>query len=198
MLTSYDLFHLARYLKLPIEEVVNSYLVPVDITGIGYPFFMLKTKPHGEACVFYKDGCTVQGAKPLPCRLYPLNIEPGTHEGLSYCIVSQRQHHYTGETHRVADWMAENLTPDDRRYMVGWFDMAVEQGRAIRRIKEKSQNEKEFEPFMVKLLWLMYFFYDPLDDFWPQYERNMALLEKLLNSTGGGFGHVSPKVGPVP
>jgi Fe-S-cluster containining protein len=180
VLTTYDLFHLARYLKRSIEDVVNDYIVSVDVYGIGYPFFMLKTKPHGNICVFYKDGCSVQNAKPLTCKLYPLNIEPGPHDGLNYCIVSKKQHHYTGETHRVADWMAENLTPDDRRFMIGWFKQALEHGRAIRQIKKIGESEEEFEQLMVSLLWLMYFCYVPQEDFWPQYERNMALLDKLL------------------
>jgi Fe-S-cluster containining protein len=182
MLTTYDLFYLARYLNRGIDDVVNDHIALVDFCGVGYPFFMLKTKAHGNACVFYKDGCSVQNAKPLACRLYPLNIEPGPHDGLNYCLVSRKQHHYTGETHRVADWMAENLSQDDRRFMIGWFTQAVEHGRAIRRIKKKAENEEEFEDFMVRVLWLMYFNYEPQDDFWPQYERNMALLSKLLKT----------------
>jgi Fe-S-cluster containining protein len=186
MLTTFDLFHLARFLKRPIEEVVNDYIVPVDIFGVGYPFFTLKTKPHGDVCVFYKGGCSVQEAKPLPCRLYPLNIEPGPHDGLSYCLVSQKQHHYTGEAHRVAGWMAENLAPDDRRFMVDWFVRALEHGRLIRKIKANAESRDEFEPLMASVLWLMYFCYKPQDGFWPQYERNMALLDKLLNTHAGG------------
>jgi Fe-S-cluster containining protein len=180
MLTTYDLFHLARYLNRAIEEVMNDYIVLVYMCGVGYPFLTIKTKPHGDVCVFYKNGCSVQNAKPLACKLYPLNIEPGPHDGLNYCLVSRKTHHYTGETRRVADWMAENLTSDDRRFMIGWFSQAVEHGRAIRRIKKKAESEEEYKQFMLSVLWLMYFCFNPQHDFWPQYERNIALLSKLL------------------
>jgi hypothetical protein len=86
--------------------------------------------------------------------------------------------------------MAENLSQDDRRFMIGWFTQAVEHGRAIRSIKKKAENEEEFEDFMVRVLWLMYFNYEPQDDFWPQYERNMALLGKLLKTVLEGVDDV--------
>ena len=188
MLTTLDLFHLARHLKRPIEDVILEYTEPVSISDNGYPVFILKTRQHGDACIFYKNGCSIHGreSKPLPCRLYPLNIEPSPHDGLSYIIVSKKPHHYTEETHLVADWMKENLLPDDRRFMVGWFQQAIDIGRLIRKIRKLSSDRKLPEQLMVKLVWLMYFSYDIEKDFWPQYETNMSLLMKLLESAARG------------
>ena len=187
MLTTLDLFQLARQLNRPVEDVVLEYTEPVTVSDNSFPLFVLKTKQHNDACFLYKNSCSVQGAgKPLPCRLYPLNIEPGPHDGLSYLIVSQKPHHYTGATHSVADWMKENLTPDDRRFMVGWFEQVLELGRLMRGITQKSADGKMPEQLMIKLVLLMYFSYDIEKNFWPQYEWNMGLLKKLLETSANG------------
>jgi len=183
MLTSWDMFRLAKLLDRPIEEFINDYTVPGLIT---FPIFTLKTKPYGDACIFYKNGCSVQEAKPLVCRLYPLNIEPGDHEGLSYCIVSQKPHHYTGQTRKVGDWMAENLTPDDRRFMVGWFNQVLEFGKLMKRIGQTAGGKEKLERLLTSMIWMMYVCYEIQEDFWPQYERNMACLKKGLESAAKG------------
>lgn len=180
MLTSWELYRLAKHLDRPIEVVIEYYTVPVFISKNTFPLFMLKTKPYGDVCVFYKNGCSIQDVKPIVCRLYPLNIEPGKYDGLDYCIVSQKPHHYTGETHSVGDWIVANLSPDDRRFMIEWFNKAIELGRAMRKIGVAPNGEEKMKRMLTTIIWLMYFCYETQEDFWPQYERNMAVLKKEM------------------
>lgn len=180
MLTSWELFNLAKHMNRPIEAVIEDYTIPVFLSKNSFPIFVLKTTLHGDACIFHKTGCSIQDVKPIVCRLYPLNIEPGNHDGLAYFIVSQMPHHYTGETHRVGDWMNANLTPDDRRFMIEWFKKVVELGRVMRKIGATPNGEKKLERLLMSITWLMYFCYETQEEFWPQYKRNMAELKKIL------------------
>lgn len=181
MLTSWDLFRLAKHLNRPIEEVIVDYTVAVPIGGTLFPIFTLRTRPYGDTCIFYKNGCTVQDAKPQVCRLYPLNVHPGKHDGLDYFIVSQKPHHYTGETHKVGDWINANLTCDDRRFMIEWFNQALELGKLMQRIGTISNDMTIQERVLISFVWLMYTCYDTQEEFWPQYERNLAQLKKEMD-----------------
>jgi len=181
-LNGLDLYRLMRYFKRPMEQIIEKYTEVVFIGDSNFPLMMLKTT-HDDTCIFYKSGCSVQEAKPLPCRLYPYNIKPGNHDGLSYCIVSQKPHHYTGKTHRVGNWMRENLTPDDRRYMIGWFSQALQIGLLAMEICQKPDGAAIYEQLLARIIWLLYFYYEAGEDFWPQHERNMALLMDMLKSS---------------
>lgn len=180
MLTTWELFKLAKHLGLPMDEVVNRYLTPVFIGGVAFPLLMMETKPYGDACIFYKQGCSIQEAKPIACKLYPLNIEPGKHNGLSYFIVSQKPHHYTGEIHRVGNWMEQNLSPDDRRFMIRWFKEMPEIGRLMWKIPQAHNGAQPRKDILFPVLVRMYFAYDTRKDFWKQFDQNMAALKMEL------------------
>lgn len=186
-LSSWDFFHIAKYKNQQVEEILESMseMVFVD-ESLRIPILMMKVKDYRDTCIcLTKDGCSIQNAKPLPCRLYPLNIGPDDKGDLDYFIVSEKRHHYTGIKRRVGDWFEENLSPDDRRFMVGWYEYASELGRAMKRLVQ-SKNKKLHEKALVRIMWFMYICYDIHEEFWPQYERNKKLLMRELNAMADG------------
>ena len=183
MLTGLDLFQLARHLEQPIEDIIEQYTVPVPLSQYNFPLLTLKTKQYGDVCVFYKAGaCTTQSAKPLVCRLYPLNIAPSGTDGLEYYMVSQKPHHYTGTTCQVSVWMEANLTANDRRYMVDWYKMALAFGKVMRKIQSAADKEKQINLLCTHIVWFLYFHFNTMEDFWPQYQRNMQVLQQELDA----------------
>ena len=55
---------IATYLKLPVEEFIDTYL---------YPFndgFSIKEDDTGQ-CLFFDNGCTVYAVRPQQCRSFP-------------------------------------------------------------------------------------------------------------------------------
>jgi len=188
LLSSLDLFRIARYRKEEVEAVFSSHADVYTLDEkIRFPILMLRVKTYGDVCCFYKaSACTVQDAKPLPCRLYPLNVGPDGKGGLDYYRVSQRWHHYTGAEHTAGEWMKENLSPDDRRFMPIWYELAAELGRLMRRIIASPGGMEKQNDICVRALWFMYLCYDIQSEFWPQFERNMALLKREMEYAACG------------
>jgi len=107
MLEILDLFRIARYMKLTTTEAMETYTVPAFLSR-DFPILLMKTKPHIDACVFLKNGrCSIQSIKPRTCRLYLLSAGPDDKNRGEFqsFLVSQKPHHYTGQRHRVKDWI---------------------------------------------------------------------------------------------
>ena len=61
-----------------ILELYTQFCEPIVLTEEGYSIFVLKTKGPGDACIFLEGNrCTVYGAHPYTCRLYPFTVEYG-------------------------------------------------------------------------------------------------------------------------
>lgn len=62
-----EMERLANFLDIDVEELQRKYLYKV-----GYKY-SIKERKIGEeyACVFYRNGCMVYGARPIQCRTFP-------------------------------------------------------------------------------------------------------------------------------
>ncbi len=72
-----DAHLIARRLRVTLKRFVRRYCqetIVFDVFGHG-PFKGIAIKTKKGVCPFYsgRDGCTVNDAKPLVCRLYPFN-----------------------------------------------------------------------------------------------------------------------------
>ena len=115
------------------------------------------------------------------CQLYPMNVGPddvGRGE-LSYFLVSRRAFHYTGDTYTAREWMDANLSADYRRFIPQMYQVAADAGKLVRRIQKRGRISAE--QIGKQIVLYMYILYDAQDDFWPQWERNVALLLKNLD-----------------
>lgn len=187
LLSSLDLFRIARHRGQTTETIFSLFAdVYMMDERIKFPILMLKTKQQGDVCWLYRTGrCSIHEAKPLTCKLYPMNIGPYDNGNLEYFLVSQRQHHYTGTEHRAGDWMAEFLTPDDRRFMLRWYELAVELGRLMRQVI--SAGKVPQTDICVRAVWYMYLRFDINSEFWPQFDRNIELLKQEMRDAARGI-----------
>ncbi len=154
-----------------------------------FPVMTARTKEtKGAACWFYREGrCSIQEApKPLTCRLYPMNMQPGDDDEVLYVLVSQRQHHYTGPEICARDWMADNMSEDDRKIMLWWYKYTPSFGQMMYSLSKKTDAQRLHEKMRPRIIWYMYLHFNISAAFWPQFERNMSLLERELKEATKG------------
>ena len=182
MLESLDLYRISRFLKMEMSEVALKYADTAFIAH-GFPVLVLETKQHLDACVFLKSSrCSVHQASPRACRTYPIGIVPDNDnpgEWLSF-MVSKNQHHFTGQQHRVKDWIDETFTTEDREFITADYTYAVELAKLINNIDKQHDTE-----ILHLTLLFKYFAYDITKDFLPQYMNNMEQLKTSLKQLGG-------------
>jgi Fe-S-cluster containining protein len=147
-----------------------------------FPILTVRTKEKGgDVCWFYREGrCAIQEVKPLTCRLYPMNIQPDDRDGIEYVLVSQRQHHYTGAKIRAGDWIAENMSEDDREFMQWWYKHTPVIGKMMAAISKIPGARSIHLKMRSRVIWYMYLHYSRSSAFWSQFERNMGLLDSEL------------------
>lgn len=178
MLESLDLFRLVRHLKMDAKEFILQY-TNMAFLSWGYPILLLRTSPPLDACVFLKDSkCGVQDAKPRTCRTYPLGTGPDdeSENVFQYFIVSKKQHHFTGKSVRVSDWMDENFTPEDCVFVASDYVVTGELAMLLRRIDKKHEKL-----VLNHMLFYKYLNFDTSKDFYEQYVRNVASLQTVLS-----------------
>ncbi len=177
MLESLDVFRLAQHLKQPLEEVIEQH-TDVRYIAWGFPVLMLKTTGDRDSCVFLESSrCRCQDAKPRTCRTYPMGVGPADeHEGeFQMFLVSQKQHHYSGQVRRAGAWFDETLPAEDRAYILSEYNWTAKFGRIISGIDRGCEDDVSFAMLLHK-----YFNYDPLFGFREQFEHNMKMLEQRM------------------
>jgi Fe-S-cluster containining protein len=182
MLESLDLFRLARFLKMPVENVALTYTNTAFLSW-WHPLLLLKTTPHRDTCVFLTaSGCSVHAANPRACRTYPLGVGPNDErpgEWLQF-IVSKKYGHFNGPAIRVGDWMDKTFTQADREFVAADYeDTGILAGLAQRIDRRHEEQIAEL------VLYYKYLAYDNAADFMPQYKRNIAELKARLERLGG-------------
>lgn len=180
MTSTYDIFRIAKFENRHMEDIVIDYTEPVIISEPPtVPIMMLKTIGTGKSatcCLLEKRRCKIQEAKPLVCRLYPLNLEPNKDmTGFIPWVVSQKPHHYVGKAHIVGDWMKENMDDIEETATLWWYKVAGEIGKLIKYSDKAAENQ---EWVMKKGIIHLYCNYDINKDFLSQYAFN---LNRLLN-----------------
>ena len=181
MVECLDLYRLARFFGMEMSDVVLQYTNTAFLAW-AFPVFMLKTKQHGDACIFLKASkCSVYQARPRTCRTYPLGVGPDDEnpgEWLNF-IVSRKQHHFNGSRRLVGDWMSENFTPEDRAFVLADYNYTGELAKLMKNIDSRHEDG------IIKLiLYFKYTAYDMAEAFQPQYIRNMEQLKKRLQQIG--------------
>jgi Fe-S-cluster containining protein len=189
ILNSLDFFRIAKHRGQEPEFILKQF---ADLTLIAqqamFPILTVRTKERaGDACWFYREGrCSIQEAKPLTCRLYPMNIQPGDGDTVDYVLVSQRQHHYTGTEVRAGDWMAENMDKEDQNFMQWWYKNTPELGKAMNSIGRSPAMKEIHKSMRSRVIQYMYLQYNTSAEFWPQFEKNIGLLIRELNEALNG------------
>ncbi len=178
MLESLDLFRLARFLEVPVENVALEYTSTAFISW-WHPILLLNTTAHRDTCVFLTaKGCSVHGANPRACRTYPLGVGPDDANPGAWLqfIVSKKYNHFNGPAIRVGDWLDETFTQADREFVAADYENITTLTRLACKIDRRHE-----ERIAELVMYYKYLAYETDTDFMPQYIRNIDT--KFLNRT---------------
>ena len=173
MIESLDLFRIAKYLNVDVAEAANKCAETITVAW-GAPILALKTKPHGDVCIFLKKGkCSIQQAKPRACRMYPLSMGPSDKNIKDFLIFKspEKSFHYVGREYLVKEWVDANFDQEARTYIVEEYRLLQDIGRILKQIPRERENE-----VIVKMLQFRYLLYETNQEFMPQFKRNMKQL----------------------
>lgn len=171
-----DIFRMAKHFQRPLEEVIEEY-TDVELLLPNFPMLFLKAKPEQGACIFLKAGrCAIQKAKPRTCRMYPLSAGPDENGRLEYLWVAKKHHLYAPGDISVGGWMDENLSAEDRKFLLLEYGF-IRDMRTTLRILPDTYNEHVLKIMLI----YRYFAYDLRDEFLEQYKRNMSALVRELD-----------------
>lgn len=185
MVESLDAYRIAKYLReqhcdvSSTDDVLLQYCEPTPLTDEGYPIYTLKTVGAEASCVFLQGSqCSIYGARPRTCRLYPFSVGPGERgRDFEYCLCfdDNQQYHFSGEKVLVKDWLYRNFPREDKEFLKQQYRAIPEIGKLMRRIPEELRRASVF-----KILFYHYYNFDLDQPFLPQYEQNnRSLLHEL-------------------
>lgn len=177
VLSGYDLYRIARRLRLPPKMVVRAFCRQYTGTSSRMPVVRLAPlRDQGSNCPFLNGNrCAIHDAEPLVCALYPLGQEISLDGTIRYFA----QHTECGGTiyeAKTEDFLARYDIPAREELDSRWALTCI---RLSRRMKEW---EKELEPMVLhrlqdKLLHALYLDYDYEAPYLPQLEANVSRFE---------------------
>lgn len=181
-LDSLDAFRLAKFLRSrgekiqSMDDVFARYAEPVILDKSGFSVFMLKTCGEDDACVFLiGNRCTIHGAKPRACRLYPFTVEPKADGAFKYLLSTEQTHHFKGGSVQTMRWMKKFFPQEDREFLRMDLQSAVEIVQMLKQVPDTEQTHA-----MALFLWYRFSDYDFSRPFLEQYDRNHKKLVKAL------------------
>jgi len=179
VLSGYDLYRIARRLRLSPRIVSQAFCKEYIAPHSCLPTVCLTPDPKTGHCRFFEgNACTIHEARPLACALYPLgqSIDPVTarveyHAQLPLCGVCIQ-----GRTLRqyLEDSSIEQRTGIDARWAVVCTQISE------RLLAAGGQEHPRFTVAARRIQKALYLEYDLGDEFYPQFQNNVATLMPLL------------------
>lgn len=188
LLTPYDIFRICKFLKITLDEFLETYCQIYIGSSSRLPVVRLRTS---AVCVFSMHGkCLIHEVKPAVCALYPLGrfTKYGSD---SYEIRYFLQDVSCGtkdQENVVEDWL-KNLGPDHEECAHIWHSMISEFIPLIEDIPKTDTSRTE--KLAVVIFELAYGKYDYNKDFLPQFKERLEIIKAFCKAYGNM--NVSPK-----
>ncbi len=204
VLSGYDLYRICRRLGLPAEIVVHGFCQKYIGAGSHIPVVRLAPKRDSGNCPFLTmdSCCAIHDSKPLVCALYPLGQTIRTWPGMNpdaQADIEKAVSYFAQDT--GCSGVQVHLTL--REYLDG-FGIREREPLDIRwardclalisrvKVLERRLRPIEIKYLMRKIEKAMYLGYDFAQPFAPQYDRNIADLERTLCRLEGYFSQHQP------
>ena len=127
MVESLDAYRIAKYLRgqhcgvSSTDDMLLQYCEPTPLTDEGYPIYTLKALGAKASCVFLQGSqCSIYGARPRTCRLYPFSVGPGERgRDFEYCLCfdDNQQYHFNSGKVLVIDWLYRKFSREDKVFL---------------------------------------------------------------------------------
>ena len=194
LLNPKDLFNLAKGLNISVTDVIKQYCEVYLGQDSRIPIVRLLPKGQIKRCPFLKDKkCSVHKFKPTVCATFPLgrvmtySTEASMPQGIT---PGEVQYIFTdpgcgdnSETHTVREWLSDFDIALEDEFFMKWNEFISSLGNFIR-LAEKKFLEKRLNRILDTVFASVYCLYNPNEQFLPQFERNVKMLEIALKKHG--------------
>lgn len=179
VLSGYDLYRIARRLRLSPRIVSQAFCKEYIAPHSCLPTVCLTPAPKTGHCRFFEgNACTIHEARPLACALYPLgqSIDPVTarveyHAQLPLCGVCVQER--TLQQYLEDAGVAQRTGIDAR-----WAVVCTQISEQL--LAAGGQEHPRFTAAARRIYKALYLEYDLGDEFYPQFQNNVATLMPLL------------------
>lgn len=179
VLSGYDLYRIARRLRLSPRIVSQAFCKEYIAPHSCLPTVCLTPAPKTGHCRFFEgNACTIHEARPLACALYPLgqSIDPVTarveyHAQLPLCGVCVQER--TLQQYLEDAGVAQRTGIDAR-----WAVVCTQISEQL--LAAGGQEHPRFTAAARRIHKALYLEYDLGDEFYPQFQNNVATLMPLL------------------
>lgn len=197
VLSGYDLYRICRRLSLPPEIVIHAFCQKFVGASTHIPVVRLAPRKESGNCPFFtaENRCAIHDGKPLVCALYPLGQTIRTWQGMNPddpADIEKAVSYFAQDTGCSGEKVQLTLS----QYLDG-FGIREREPLDIRwardclaLISRVKGLEKRLRPIEMKYLHrkiekALYLDLDFHEDFLPQYDRNIAELERVLSRLEG-------------
>jgi Fe-S-cluster containining protein len=196
MLTTRDLYNIARKLGTTIEAVMDTYCESYIGDTSRIPIVRLRPVGKTNSCPLLNgERCLVHDSKPAVCALYPLgrvyapNKEGTTGFHSDTGVIYIMQPVECGSRNRnntVKSWLEKFGIPVEDEFFILWNETVVFLAELFRGLYEKNTPSYVLDASWGITFGALYAAYDTGVDVLPQFRENTAKLRQvLLDMTGG-------------
>lgn len=180
VLSGYDLYRIARRLRLSPRIVAQAFCKSYIAPQSCLPTLRLTPDPLTGNCRFFEgNACVIHEARPLACALYPLGqtIDPITAQieyrpQLPLCGIH-------AENRTLQDYLEDAAILERVGTDARWAVVCTQISEQLQAVGGISHPHFAIAARRIKRA--LYLEYDLGDDFYPQFQKNMASLMPLLD-----------------
>jgi Fe-S-cluster containining protein len=204
LLTTRDLFYIARKLGLTPEETINKYCEMYIGSASRIPIVRLKPKGYGRVCpLLGGDRCIVHDCKPAVCALYPLgrvyvgsaeaDAERAARQSGVYYIINPEICGSLKHTYTVRSWLESFNIPVEDAFYLHWAKELSFYVETVRSFEERRAIEPAMNMIWGAVFQSLYLDYDTSLDLMEQFLRNTEHLRLFMEATAEIAEHTLPK-----
>lgn len=180
VLSGYDLYRIARRLRLSPRIVAHafckSYLAPQSCL----PAIRLLPDPQTGNCRFFEsNACVIHEARPLACALYPLgqSIDPITAQMEYHLQLPRCGARCEGRT--LQKYLEDSAISERAGTDARWAVVCTQISEQL--LAAGGTSHPHFAAIARRIERALYLDYDLGDEFYPQFQHNVEVLQPLLD-----------------
>lgn len=180
VLSGYDLYRLARWTSLPPRILARAFCRFFLAPDTGMPVLLLKPDSQTRNCPFFEaNSCAVHPARPLACALYPLGqaIDPDT--GAVEYYLQPPLCGAAAEGRTLEQYLQDSGVTDRQGIDARWAVVCTR--LADRLLAAGGADRPAVRMAGRRIAGALYYDYSLREEFYPQFQQNLALLDPLLD-----------------
>lgn len=184
VLSGYDLYRIAGYLRLPMQVVVGAVCRHYYGKNSLMPVVRLQPLENAQHnCPFlYENRCAIHEVEPLVCALYPLGQQIELDGTVAYFAQTV---HCGGEVFaaKLGDFLARYEISKREALDVEWAFTCITLARTLKELAPRLTNA-QLSRAQCRIYDALYIKYDIAMPYQPQFKENIAELMRYFSRVG--------------